>query len=481
MRFPHVVLQLLVIVIMVLVSSCGGGQPAEKEFEDFDSSNFTNSTDISNKWFPLKPGTQFVYEGETIEEGESVPHKIIITVTDLTKVIGGVRSMATWDRDYSADELVEAELAFFAQDDDGNVWRMGEYPEEYEGGEFTIAPAWIHGFEDARAGIAMQVNPQLETPSYSQGWGPAVDWTDRGQVDQMGIETCVPADCYKDVLVIAETSKSEEGAFQLKYFAPNLGNVRTDWKGTDQTQETLELTELNQLSPEELAQAHEEALKLEKHAFEVNEMYAQTSPVEYPEGTPAITVEVADKPQDSAPTGPASEVIVYASDLPDSALSELDFFDDEASPGKKFISLPNNGDELDPPPENDPHVTFTAQVQSGTPYRCWIHMKVGAPKGRSQANTIWSQFSGAVDKDNKAVFKPGSSSYLTAQGPAQEGWTWVGCDLEDLAANSLVYFQNSGEVTVRLQAGSEGVGFDQFVLSPSEFLEEPPSEPIVEK
>ncbi len=477
MRFPHVVLQLIVIVTMILVSSCGV-QTVEKEFEDFDLNNFDNSTNINNKWFPLKPGTQFVYEGETVEEGESIPHKIVITVTDLTKVIGGVRSMATWDRDYSADELVEAELAFFAQDNDGNVWRMGEYPEEYESGEFTIAPTWVHGFEDARAGIAMQSDPQLETPSYSQGWGPAVGWTDRGQVDQMGVETCVPLTCYKDVLVIAETSKSEQGAFQLKYFAPNVGNVRTDWKGADQTQETLELTEIIQLSPEELAQVREEALKLEKHAYEVSDMYKQTSPVEYPEGTPALQVEIVNTPQASVPEDIPAEVIVHASDLPQSALSELDFLDDPASPGSKMIGLPNNGDELDPPPENDPHVIFNAQVQSGIPYRCWVHMKVGAPKGRSQANLIFAQFSDAADKANKELFKPGSPSYMTAKGQ-QEGWAWVGCDLE--GSDSLIYFQKAGEITVRLQAGAEGVAFDQFILSSAEFLEEPPSTPIVEK
>jgi len=85
-----------------------------------------------------------------------------------------------------------------------------------------------------------------------------------------------------------------------------------------------------------------------------------------------------------------------------------------------LVGLPNNGDELDAPPENDPHVIFTASVQSGTPYRCWIHVKVGAPKGKSQANVFWAQFSNAVDKDSKEVFKPGSASYLPAQGPTQK-------------------------------------------------------------
>jgi hypothetical protein len=177
--------------------------------------------------------------------------------------------------------------------------------------------------------------------------------------------------------------------------------------------------------------------------------------------------------------GLSPEIIVYAADLTQSNLFELDFSDNPASPGGKMIGLPNTGDELDPPPENDPHVTFNVQVLSGVPYRCWIHMKVGTPKGRSQANVIWAQFSGAVDEANREAFKPGSSSYLTARGPEQEGWIWVGCDLE--GSDSLIYFETSGEVTVRLQAGAEGVGFDQFILSSAEFLEEPPSEPVVEK
>jgi len=174
-----------------------------------------------------------------------------------------------------------------------------------------------------------------------------------------------------------------------------------------------------------------------------------------------------------------AEIVVYASDLPQSALFELDFIDDSASPGGKLISLPNNGDELDAPPENDPHVTFTVSIQNDISYRCWIHMKVGAPKGKSQANVIWAQFSNAVDNANSEVFKPGSSSYLTAQGPTQEGWAWVGCDLE--GSDALIHFQNAGEITVRLQAGAEGVAFDQFILSSAEFLEEPPAEAVVEK
>ena len=187
-----------------------------------------------------------------------------------------------------------------------------------------------------------------------------------------------------------------------------------------------------------------------------------------------VTVETSE--------GSPPEVIVYASELSSDALVELDFIDDSASPGGSLIGLPNTGDELDPPPENDPHASFKVQIQSGVPYRCWIHMKVGEPKGRSTANIVWVQFSDSVNQANQEVFRPGTNSYLTAQGPEQQGWAWVGCDAAGSAGpEALVYFQSSGEATVRLQAGAEGVGFDQFILSPAKFLNEPPSEPIVEK
>jgi len=184
-----------------------------------------------------------------------------------------------------------------------------------------------------------------------------------------------------------------------------------------------------------------------------------------------------------AAPAPAADVVVYASDVQKSALTdELTFSDDPASPGGKMIILPNTGDKLNAPPEDDPHFTFPVQVQSDVAYRCWIHMKVGAPKGVSQANRFYVQFSDAVDKAKQPVFTQGTGSYMTAQGPQQEGWTWVGCDSSDPEApDSLLYFRISGKVTARLQAGMEGVGFDEFLLSPARFLEQPPTEAVVQK
>lgn len=274
-----------VVMILVLVMSACGSVPAQsqtqskaqKEWEDFDADNFDNSTQINNQWFPMKPGMQYVYEGSTTENGERLAHRVVFTITDLTKEIDGIKTVVIWDRDYDVDELVETELALFAQDDDGTVWHLGQYPEVYENGKLVEAPAWIHGIEEARAGITMHADPNLGTPSYSEGWGPAVDWTDRGQVSKVEDEVCVTLGCYKNIVVIDETSKQEPDAHQYKYYAPGVGLIKVGWAGDDESQETLELVKIVELSPDELAKVHAEALKLEESAYKNSkDVYGQT-------------------------------------------------------------------------------------------------------------------------------------------------------------------------------------------------------------
>lgn len=253
------------------------------QLPSLDASRFAHSSTVDNPWMPLTPGTRLVYEGTTVEDdGKTVPHRIVVNVTDLTKVIAGVRAAVTWDLDYNDGELVEAELAFYAQDSTGTVWYLGEYPEEYEDGKFVAARPWIHGFENASAGIMMQSAPRVGSPSYAEGWGPAVEWTDRGQVDQMGQHTCVAKGCYDDVLIIAETSAGEPDAQQLKYYARGTGNVRVGWRGSgEKTQETLELVRVEQLDAAALAAVRAEALKLEQSGYRHSPtVYAHTPPAE---------------------------------------------------------------------------------------------------------------------------------------------------------------------------------------------------------
>lgn len=274
-------------VLALAASGCGGGNargptPLEEiRAKDYDRENFSTSAKVDNEWFPLRPGTQLVFRGSTTEGKETIAHRVIFTVTDLTKKIDGVRSVVLWDRDYSAGKLVEAEIAFFAQDDDGNVWQLGEYPEEYEDGKIVASPLWIHGLQGAHAGLTMRAVPRPGTSNYSLGWGPAVGFNDRAKVSKSGTKTCVPLDCYSDVLVTDEYNPDEPGKHQLKYYARGVGNVRVGWSGkNEETKETLVLVAINRIDGKAMAQARAAAFRLEASAYERKKVYAETSPLE---------------------------------------------------------------------------------------------------------------------------------------------------------------------------------------------------------
>ncbi|MGD9704171.1 MAG: hypothetical protein AB7Q42_23415 [Acidimicrobiia bacterium] len=252
---------------------------------EFDAANFTDPTTIDNPFFPLVPGTQMVFEGEANRGGGQLTHRVIITVTDLTKVIDGVRTVVVWERDVNEGQQVETELAFFAQDDDGNVWNLGEYPEEYESRAFAGAPStWISGQPGADGGIHVQGNPQLGTPIYLEGRVPAIEFLDVAQISAMDEQTCIPLDCYEGALVIDEwdpLAQPEDG-HQLKTYAPDIGVVRVDALGGDE-QEALVLAELIRLDTSQLAEVRDAALRLDQRAYQyAPRIYGVTAPIQPP-------------------------------------------------------------------------------------------------------------------------------------------------------------------------------------------------------
>lgn len=259
--------------------SAAGPSGRQIAAKDFDVRGFSHSERIANAWLPYRPGTQFVFTGSSNDGAK----RQVFIVTDLVKVVGGVRSLVIWDRDYTDGKLVEAELAFFAQDDAGNVWHTGEYPEEYEHGKVVKAPAWLAGLDGATAGIEMQARPRLGAASYAQGFAPPpVSWNDRADIYRTGQSVCVPSGCYRDVLVTREFNKDEPGAWQLKYYARGVGNIRVGWLGAkDADHEVLKLVSVARLGPRALARARAKALAIERRAYTRKQaLYGRTAPAE---------------------------------------------------------------------------------------------------------------------------------------------------------------------------------------------------------
>jgi hypothetical protein len=222
------------------------------------------------------------------EDGTLHAHKIVTTVTSVTKVLDGVRTLVVFDRDFEDGQLQESELAFEAQDERGTVWNVGEYPEEYEDGVLAGAPStWISGIDRARAGVSMLAHPRVHAPAYLQGVSSSVDFRDCGKVAQTGLRLRVQGHCYNQVLVIDEWAPLDpEGGHQLKYYAPGIGSIRVAAAG-GANQEVLNLTSFTKLSKAALAKVNAQVLKQDRRGYRISpDVYGHTPRAVV---TPALT------------------------------------------------------------------------------------------------------------------------------------------------------------------------------------------------
>jgi hypothetical protein len=213
-----------------------------------------------NAWQPLTPGLQSVARGFVNAGSRRLPHNRVYTVTDVVKVINGVRSVAVLDQDIDGGQIVEQAIDYLSIDKHGTVWYRGSYTEGYEGGRFNGAlDGWLDGRQGAKAGIFMPASPRVGSPSYYQQQVPGQEAT-TAQVVKTHQTTCVPFRCFKNVVVILE------GGEEYKYIAPGVGGIRTQPRSSGGADETEELVNVRQLGARGLAEISAEVLKLDRHS-----------------------------------------------------------------------------------------------------------------------------------------------------------------------------------------------------------------------
>jgi hypothetical protein len=177
---------------------------------------------IDNPWFPLVPGTTFVYEGQT---SEGLEHNEV-AVTHNTRIISGVTCVEVRDRVWTAGELTEDTLDWFAQDRDGNVWYFGENTHEQEDGLITtIDGSFRAGVEGDKPGIVMKAHPAVGD-FYRQEFslGNAEDLAEVAGLDD---SVSVPAGQYAHCLRTRESSPLEPDLLEDKLYARGVGNILT--------------------------------------------------------------------------------------------------------------------------------------------------------------------------------------------------------------------------------------------------------------
>jgi hypothetical protein len=216
----------LTIAAVAVAAACGGGddEAGPAPAPTLNPADF--STTIDNPLFPLSPGSVRVFEGEEVEDGETVRVRIEHKILDETVVIGGVEALVLEDREYQNGELVEVALDYFAQHRDGSVWYLGEHVDDYENGEVTgHSGQWLSGEGDNRAGIIMPADPVVGQ-QYNQENAPGVA-EDQGKVIAVDQEVTVPAGTFTGCLKTEDSSPLDD-VTEFKYYCPDVGLVREE-------------------------------------------------------------------------------------------------------------------------------------------------------------------------------------------------------------------------------------------------------------
>ena len=157
------------LIIAGIVGGCGGDVPRKKAGPTVArppaASDFVDVVD--NPWMPWKPGTRWRFVGQTADGTEVT----LVTVSDSTKVVDGVRTTVVHDVVRLDGRLLEDTYDWYAQDATGNVWYFGEATKEYDGDRVDSSGSWEAGVDGARAGIVMKAHPRVGD-AYRQEYYP---------------------------------------------------------------------------------------------------------------------------------------------------------------------------------------------------------------------------------------------------------------------------------------------------------------------
>ncbi len=199
--------------------SSSGGIAGEIGYApDIDPNNFVAV--IDNPFFTMTPGATFQYEVEKDEGAETIE----VYVTDETRVVMGVTCVVVRDTVKLDGELVEETYDWYAQDNEGNVWYLGEDSKEYESGEVvSTAGSWEGGVDGAMPGIIMMGDPQVGD-TYRQEYY-AGEAEDMAEVISLNETVTVSYGTFANCLKTKDYTPLEPDVIAYKYYSPTLGAV----------------------------------------------------------------------------------------------------------------------------------------------------------------------------------------------------------------------------------------------------------------
>ena len=205
---------LALIAIVLLAAGLASAAHARPNPQDFVHR-------VDNPWFPLAPGTTWIYRGS--EDGE--PLRDVVTATRSTELIDGVRCVVVRDRLYKRGKLAERTTDWYAQDRKGNVWYFGEDTAEIENGRVkSTEGTWRAGVRGAQAGIFMPAHPRVGR-SFRQEYfkGHAED---HFRIVSLAAHVKVPYTTSSRALLTKEWTPLEPGVIDHKLYVRGVGDVK---------------------------------------------------------------------------------------------------------------------------------------------------------------------------------------------------------------------------------------------------------------
>jgi hypothetical protein len=205
---------------LLLVAGCGGASnaslPQGSEPANLDPDHFVAT--IDHPYWPMRPGSRWVYR-----EGAQ---QVVVTVTNGKKLVRGIQATVVHDVVTEDAELVEDTRDWYAQDEDGNLWYLGEQTMEYEHGKVkSTEGSWEAGVDGAEAGIVLPAKPEVGL-AYRQEYlkGEAEDEARILSVDERAE---VPFGSFDHVLMTKDFTRLEPDLVEHKFYARDVGPVLT--------------------------------------------------------------------------------------------------------------------------------------------------------------------------------------------------------------------------------------------------------------
>jgi hypothetical protein len=173
------------------------------------------SARVDNPWFPLTPGTTYVYEGS--KDGQ--PGRDVVTVTRRTATIGGAPCAVVTDLLYLRGRLAERTTDWYTQDSRGNVWYFGEQTAELDrrGRVTSTEGTWQAGVNGAKPGIFMPARPRVGA-SFRQEFFPGHADDHFRIIGLFGTPT-------RNALLTREWTPLEPGVIDHKLYVRGVGVV----------------------------------------------------------------------------------------------------------------------------------------------------------------------------------------------------------------------------------------------------------------